>query len=78
MKNLIIVAIMLMIQFGSAQLPIFTQGFQDGGEALDIGYGISTDSNDNLIYTGFFASTSSIGDSIFSTFGSRDIFFSRL
>ena len=66
-----------MIQFASAQLPNFTQGFQDGGVALDIGYGISTDSNNNLIYTGFFDSTSFIGDSTFSTFGKRDIFLSK-
>jgi hypothetical protein len=46
----------------------------DGGSSLDRGYAISVDGLGNSYTTGYFSSTASIGDSIFTSVGQDDIF----
>lgn len=50
------------------------EGQSIGGSGSDAGNSIAIDTDGNIIISGYFSGTTSIGDSIFTASGSRDIF----
>ena len=55
----------------------FLWAVQDGGGSTDEGRGIAVDDAGNSYTTGFFEGTATIGDSTFTSVGSRDIFIAK-
>ncbi|MCK5573788.1 MAG: SBBP repeat-containing protein, partial [Bacteroidetes bacterium] len=77
MKTLTLVVGIMMTQIAWAQLPDFTLGLHDGGPAFDQGNGLTSDNTGNLITTGTFVDSATIGDSAFTSFGGPDGFLAK-